>query len=81
LFSTDSPSKSIERLVHYLKKVDAFESLKQYGIKKEDLRRFTEMALANEGKDFVAAREPLSEETVMKIYETAYDYKDMFKNV
>ena len=80
LFSTDSPSKSIERLVHYLKKVEAFESLKQYGIKKEDLKKFAKMALADEGKDFVAAREPLLEETILEIYETAYDYKDMFKN-
>ncbi|MGB9769518.1 MULTISPECIES: iron-containing alcohol dehydrogenase [Caldisericum] len=81
IFSTDSPSKTIERLVHYLKKVEAFESLKKYGVKKDDLEKFARMAFEDEGKNVILAREPLSKEKVLEIYELAFDYKDLFKNV
>jgi len=81
IFSTDSPLKVIERIVHYLKKVDAFESLKKYGVKKEDLDKIVQMAFEDEGKEFILAREPLSKEVVREIYETAFEYKDLFENV
>jgi len=80
IFSTESPTKTIERLVHYLKKVDAFESLKKYGVKKDDIEKIVKMAFEDEGKDTISAREPLSKEVVTKIYEIAFDYKDLFEN-
>ncbi|BAL81007.1 iron-containing alcohol dehydrogenase [Caldisericum exile] len=80
IFSTDSPTKTIERIVHYLKKVDAFESLKKYAVRREDLDKFAKMAFEDEGKDVILARAPLTTDVVLKIYELAYDYKDLFKN-
>jgi alcohol dehydrogenase YqhD (iron-dependent ADH family) len=80
IFSTDSPSKTIERLVHWMKSIGAFNSLKEYDVKREDFKRFTEMAIADEGgKGFVFSREPLNKEMILKIYETAYNYKDLFR--
>jgi alcohol dehydrogenase YqhD (iron-dependent ADH family) len=80
IFSTDSPTKTIERIVHWLKNLEAFNSLKEFGIKKESLERFAEMAIADDGgKGFVFSREPLNKETILKIYETAYNYKDLFR--
>jgi alcohol dehydrogenase YqhD (iron-dependent ADH family) len=80
IFSTDSPSKTIERIVHWMKSIDAFNSLKEYGVKMEDLKRFVQMALADDGNnDMLSAREPINIETVLKIYETAFDYKDLFR--
>jgi len=82
IFSTDSPSKTIERIVHWMKNMNTFNSLKEYGVKKEDLKKFAEMAIADDGgQGVVTAREPLERETILKIYETAYDYKDLFRKV
>lgn len=81
IFSTDSPLKTIERLVHWMKNLETFESLKKYGVKKEDLKRFTEMAISDDGnKGVVYGREPLDREIIMNIYELAFDYKDLFKH-
>jgi len=80
LFSTDSPAKTIERLVHWLKKVDAFVSLKKLGVKREDIDRLIEMAVRDEGeKDSISAREKLNREQLKKIYETAYNYGDLYR--
>lgn len=82
IFSTDSPSKVIERIVHWMKNLNTFESLKDYNVSKENLKRFAEMAITDDGnREFVYGREPLNKETIMKIYETAFDYKDLFKKV
>lgn len=82
IFSTDSPSRTIGRIVHWMKSISAFNSLKEYGVKKEGLKKFAEMAIADDGnKGVVSAREPIDKETIMKIYETAFDYKDLFKKV
>ncbi|MEF3244979.1 MAG: iron-containing alcohol dehydrogenase, partial [Caldisericaceae bacterium] len=81
LFSTGSPTKTIERLVHFLKNVDAFESLKHYRVKSPDLEKFVNMAFLDENKDTIEAREPLDRSLVKQIYETAFDYKELFKKV
>ncbi len=82
LFSTDSPLKAIERIIHWMKNMDLYCSLKNLGVKREDLSRFADMAIAdNGGKGIVYAREPLNKDTIMRIYETAFDYKDLFKKV
>lgn len=82
LFSTQSPLKTIERLVHWLKNIDAFHSLKEYGIKKEDIKNFVEMAISDDGgQDSIKGREPIKQETMKQIYETAYNYKDIFRKV
>jgi len=82
LFSTESPSKAIERMVHWLKNLEAFNSLKELRVKREDLLKFTEMAIDDDGgQGVVYAREPLERETILKIYETAYDYRDLFRKV
>ncbi len=80
VLSTDSPQKTIERIVHWMKKVDAFVSLKELGVKFEDLEKLTEMAIADDGgTNSIRAREPLSREKILQIYKTAYNYKDLFR--
>jgi alcohol dehydrogenase YqhD (iron-dependent ADH family) len=82
VLSTDSPTKTIERIVHWMKKVDAFVSLKDLGVKYDDIEKLADMAIEDDGnkeKGFIAAREPLSKEMLMKIYTTAYNYKDLFR--
>jgi alcohol dehydrogenase YqhD (iron-dependent ADH family) len=80
VFSTDSPTKTTERIVHWMKKLDAFNSLKELGVKKESFEKLATMAIADDGgRGFVSAREPLAMETILKIYNTAYDYKDLFR--
>ncbi len=82
LFSTRSPMKTIERIVHWLKKMEAFQSLKEYGIKKEDIELFVKMALADDGeKDFIKAREPIYTSKIFEIYETAHNYRELFRRV
>ncbi len=82
VLSTDSPTKTIERIVHWMKKVDAFVSLKELGVKYEDIEKLADMAISDEGqKDFINAREPLSREKIIEIYKTAYNYKDLFRKV
>ncbi len=81
VLSTDSPTKTVERIVHWMKKVNAFVSLKDLGIKREDLEKFAEMAISDEPNPdgTVHAREPLSKEKILEIYNTAYNYKDLFR--
>ncbi len=80
LFSTDSPSKTVERIVHWLKNLDAFNSLKELGVKKDSLERFADMAIADDGgKGFINSREPLGIEVILEVYRTAYDYKNLFR--
>ena len=81
ILSTDSPTKAIERIVHWMKKVDAFVSLKSMGVKKESLEKLADMAIADENApgNIVRAREPLTKEKILEIYNTAYDYKDLFR--
>ncbi len=82
VLSTDSSTKTIERIVHWMKKVDAFVSLKELGVKYEDIEKLADMAISDEGqKDFINAREPLSREKIIEIYKTAYNYKDLFRKV
>ena len=80
IYSTDSPTKTIERLVHWMKKVDAFTTLKELGIRKESIEKFTSMAIEDANANgIVQAREPLTKEKIMQIYETACNYKDLFR--
>ena len=82
VLSTDSPQKAIDRIVHWMKNVNAFVSLKELGVKYEDLEKLTDMAIADEGnteKGYINAIEPLSKEKILEIYKTAYNYKDLFR--
>ncbi|MGB9695600.1 MAG: alcohol dehydrogenase, partial [Caldisericaceae bacterium] len=80
IFSTDSPTKTVERIVHWMKNIEAFTSLKELGVKKDSFEKLALMAIADDGgKGIVNAREPLSIETIVRIYNTAFDYKDLFR--
>ena len=82
VLSTDLPTKAIERIVHWMKKVNAFVSLKELGVKYEDLEKLADMAIEDDGNaenEYINAREPLSKEKLMEIYKTAYNYKDLFR--
>ncbi len=80
IFSTDSPTKTTERLVHWMKKIDAFTSLKEIGVKKEDIEKLADMTIEDANANgIVRAREPLTKEKIIQIYETAYNYKDLFR--
>jgi alcohol dehydrogenase YqhD (iron-dependent ADH family) len=80
VLSTDSPQKTIERIVHWMKKVEAFVSLKELGVKYEDLGKLTDMAISDDGgTNSIRAREPISREKILEIYKTAYNYKDLFR--
>lgn len=80
IFSTDSPTKTIERIVHWLKKIEAFESLKNLGMRAEDIDRLIDMAISDEGgTDSIHGREEISRALIKEIYETAFNYKDLFR--
>jgi alcohol dehydrogenase YqhD (iron-dependent ADH family) len=80
LFSTNSPSKAVKRIVEWLKELEAFNSLQELGIKRESLEKFADMAIVDNGnKGFIEGREPLDRLKIMKIYETSYDYGELFK--
>ena len=84
VLSTDSPTKAIKRIVHWMKKVNAFVSLKELGVKYEDLEKLTDMAIEDDGNvenGYINAGEPLSKEKLMEIYKTAYNYKDLFRKM
>ncbi len=81
VLSTDSPTKTIDRIVHWMKKVDAFVSLKDLGVKKESIEKLADMAISDEGNtnSIVMARETLTREKLIEIYNTAYNYKNLFR--
>ncbi len=81
VLSTDSPTKTVERIVHWMKEVNAFISLKDLGVKREDLEKFAVMAISDEPNPdgTVRARMPLTKEKILEIYSTAYNYKGLFR--
>jgi len=82
ILSTDSPQKTIERFVHWMKKIEAFTSLKELGVRKESIEKLTGMAIEDANANgIVNAREPLTKEKIIQIYETAYNYRDLFRKV
>ena len=83
VLSTDSPTKATERIVHWMKKINAFVSLKDLGVKREMLEKLADMAIADEGRDdkTIMARKPLTKKEILEIYNTAFNYEDLFRKV
>jgi hypothetical protein len=66
---------TIEAVVDWFKDIGAFDTLKNLGIKKEDLKFMAEetIRVGGLGQNFLAATHPLSADEVLRMYEEVFE--------
>ncbi|WP_071394278.1 iron-containing alcohol dehydrogenase [Bacillus tuaregi] len=66
---------TIDALVSWYKEIGTYDSLKNLGVKKEDLKLMAEetIRISGLGKDSIAATHPLTAEEILRMYEEVYE--------